>query len=128
VSFVIIVAILIVNGSFTAPVKTSSAPAPSDPNAELAITVLGKLAVKDRAPKTDYSRQQFGDGWATTRGCDTRNIILHRDLTNTEVDDTCQVTKGTLNDPYTGKVIEFIRGAETSSAVQIDRVVAISDA
>jgi len=35
---------------------------------------------------------------------------------------------GTLNDPYTGKVIEFKRGAGTSGDVQIDHVVALSDA
>jgi hypothetical protein len=32
------------------------------------------------------------------------------------------------DDPYSGKIIEFISGAETSGAVQIDHVVALSDA
>ena len=35
---------------------------------------------------------------------------------------------GTLNDPYTGKVISFVRGVKTSLAVQIDHVVALSNA
>jgi hypothetical protein len=35
---------------------------------------------------------------------------------------------GLLHDPYTGKDITFTRGIDTSSAVQIDHVVALSDA
>ena len=35
---------------------------------------------------------------------------------------------GILNDPYTGKVINFMRGKDTSEQVQIDHVVALSDA
>lgn len=35
---------------------------------------------------------------------------------------------GTLTDPYTGKVIKFVRGVKTSNAVQIDHVVALSNA
>lgn len=95
---------------------------------QLASDVLQTLAVKGRAPKTGYLRAQFGDGWSTTNGCDTRNIILNRDMTNVIVDETCKVSKGTLNDPYTGKIIEFTRGDTTSAAVQIDHVVALSNA
>ena len=70
-----------------------------------ALAALNTIAVKGRAPKTDYNRAQFGDGWATQGLCDTRNIILHRDLQNPVVNDQCQVTSGTLNDPYSGTVI-----------------------
>lgn len=35
---------------------------------------------------------------------------------------------GILNDPYTGKIIQFKRGGGTSGSVQIDHVVALSDA
>lgn len=93
-----------------------------------AIDALKTLAIKGRAPKTDYSRAQFGADWSTTSGCDTRNIILNRDLINAIVDDGCNVSSGILNDPYTGKIIQFTRGSTTSSAVQIDHVVALSDA
>lgn len=93
-----------------------------------AADALAKLPIKGRAPKTDYKRTQFGDGWATTRGCDTRNIILHRDLTDAAVNDTCKVLSGTLQDPYTAKTIVFTRGAATSDDIQIDHVVALSDA
>jgi hypothetical protein len=93
-----------------------------------ALTALKKLPIKGRAPKTGYSRAQFGDGWIKKNGCDTRNIILNRDMTDVSVDEKCDVIKGVLNDPYTGKIINFIRGSSTSSAVQIDHVVALSDA
>ncbi|ABY25023.1 3-oxoacyl-[acyl-carrier-protein] synthase III [Renibacterium salmoninarum ATCC 33209] len=40
----------------------------------------------------------------------------------------CLVSNGVLQDPYTGKRIEFHRGADSSSAVQIDHIVALGDA
>lgn len=94
---------------------------------------LKTLSIKGRAPKTNYSRAQFGDGWSTTNGCDTRNRILARDMSQVTYQQTtdavvCAVQTGTLDDPYTGKVIAFTRGTTTSSVVQIDHVVALSDA
>lgn len=90
---------------------------------------LASLPIKGRAPKTDYAREQFGAGWATVDDCDMRNFILGRDLTDiTYVTPTCKVAYGTLNDPYSGSTIQFIRGADTSDDVQIDHVVALSDA
>jgi hypothetical protein len=95
----------------------------------LAIDELKKLAIKGRAPKTGYARDQFGNGWAKWQKCDTRQRILARDLTDVKLDDNgCTVLSGILDDPYTGQVIEFKRGTSTSSAVQIDHVVALSDA
>ena len=93
-----------------------------------AADALAGLPVKGKAPKTGYSRTQFGDGWAIKAGCDMRNIILHRDLTDVAVGDGCKVQSGTLNDPYTGTMIAFKRGADTSDDVQIDHVVALSNA
>jgi hypothetical protein len=103
-------------------------PAQDTSNLPLALTELEKISVKGRAPKTDYSREQFGAGWTITNGCDTRNIILNRDLLDAIVDEKCNVLKGTLHDPYTGKTITFKRGASTSGDIQIDHVVALSDA
>lgn len=80
-----------------------------------------------------YSRDQFGQGWADLDGdnCNTRNEILRRDLDNVTYrahTSDCVVETGTLEDPYTGEVIEFVRGEKTSEAVQIDHVVALGDA
>lgn len=93
-----------------------------------ALEALEKLPVKGRAPKTGYERTQFGSGWLISGGCDTRNIILHRDLKDPVVDEECRVVSGTLNDPYTSKTISFARGPQTSQLVQIDHVVALSNA
>ena len=99
-----------------------------DGNPELAIDVLNRLEVKGRAPKTGYSRSEYGSGWATVEGCDMRNIMLVRGMVETVIaEDDCIVLSGTLNDPYTGKLIQFIRGSTTSDDVQIDHVVALSD-
>lgn len=98
-------------------------------SAELASDVLERLTVAGRAPKTGYSRDEFGSGWASIDGCDTRNLILSEQLLDAVYDDDgCTVLSGRLNDPYSGNVINFRRGAETSDAVQIDHVVALSDA
>lgn len=93
-----------------------------------ATSALNQLAVKGRAPKTGYLRSHFSDGWGRFNGCDTRNNILTRDLKQVTYKDGCLVASGVLNDPYTGRVINFVRGVGTSTAVQIDHVVALSDA
>lgn len=94
-----------------------------------ALEGLNALPVKGRAPKTGYLRSQFGDGWQKSGGCDTRNRILARDLTELLYEvNSCIVVSGKLKDPYTYKTIVFTRGSGTSSTVQIDHVVALSDA
>jgi hypothetical protein len=96
----------------------------------LAVKVLAKLQVKGRAPKTGYSRSLFSDGWGDIGYCDTRNYILKRDLRSItwRSGENCIVATGVLQDPYTGATINFVRGVKTSLAVQIDHIVAVSDA
>jgi len=120
-----------------APVPAAVADAPPA-SVSTAVAALDTIPVKGRAPKTGYSRAQFGDAWSDDvavegghNGCDTRNDILRRDLTDIAVKPgtrNCVVLTGVLNDPYTGKTIDFQRGSSTSSAVQIDHVVPLSDA
>jgi len=94
--------------------------------------ILGRLAtleVKGRAPKTGYTREQFGDGWTELGNCDTRDRILIRDLHDEVVaQPSCEVQSGILDDPYTGKRISFVKGPKTSEAIQIDHVVPLSNA
>lgn len=97
-----------------------------------ALDVLATLPIKGRAPKTGYSRAEFGQAWADVdrNGCDTRNDILDRDLTaKTFKPGTrdCLVLTGVLADPYTASTIDFVRGPN-SAKVQIDHVVALNDA
>jgi hypothetical protein len=92
---------------------------------------LGKLQVRPLGSLSGYSRAQFGSAWQDVdhNGCDTRNDILHRDLVKIVLrSDGCTIQSGLLHDPYTGKAIHFLRGVQTSSAVQIDHVVALGNA
>lgn len=99
-----------------------------DNKGELALSALDKIPIKGRAPKTGYEREKFGQDWVSQQGCDTRNIILNRDLEDVKTNEMCEVVSGVLDDPYTGKIINFTKGLESSYAVQIDHVVALSDA
>ena len=110
------------------PTATTAAEQPG-----LAIATLETLPVKGRAPKTGYTRDQFGQAWADVdrNGCDTRNDILKRDLTSLTYKAktrNCVVLSGTLLDRYSGESINFVRGNITSMEVQIDHVVALSNA
>lgn len=115
--------------------STTSATASADVKVAVdkAKTLINDIPVKGRAPKTGYSREEFGPAWVDVdhNGCDTRNDILKRDLTNVQYKDGtkhCVIASGTLADKYTGKTIEWKRGQDTSAAVQIDHLVSLSDA
>lgn len=112
----------------TRPPTTTRPEAPPPAAIGSARRALAALAVKGRAPKTGYSREQFGHGWSTVNGCDTRDRMLRRDLTRRvfAAGDTCAVQRGQLNDPYTAAAITFVRGG--GSDVEIDHVVALGDA
>ncbi|GAA4360978.1 HNH endonuclease family protein [Angustibacter luteus] len=116
------------SGRPTSSAAPSAAAAPGT-----ALAALRRLPVKGRAPKTGYSREQFGPAWKDVdrNGCDTRNDVLRRDLRPYVLKagtHGCLVLRGTLKDPYTARTIAFVRGVGTSSDVQIDHVVALSDA
>jgi hypothetical protein len=118
-----------------APTTSASPPLSSPSSARIQ---LDTLVVKGQSPKTGYQRSEFGQAWTDDvnvpdghNGCDTRNDILRRDLTAIVVRPgtrDCVVLSGVLADPYSGRTIDFLRGEKTSPAVQIDHVVALSDA
>ena len=95
-----------------------------------------RLVVTARRPASDFARSRFGEAWSDDvdvefghNGCNTRDDILRRDLTDVVVrPGTCFVQSGTLLDPYRNERIPFQRGPDTSDAVQIDHVVSLSDA
>lgn len=80
----------------------------------------------------------FGPAWtddsaapSAHNGCDTRNDVLGAQLTDVTFKPgtrDCKVVSGTLADPYTGAVIDFTSGRDTSAAVQIDHVFPLSRA
>lgn len=95
--------------------------------------VLDSLPVDfERGPVPEYARvEYFGKAWRDVEGvgCDPRNRVLLRDLTEVVLDDDgCKVLSGSLDDPYTGERIEFRRGQDTSAMVQIDHIVSLKDA
>lgn len=111
-------------------VEPSSAATPTPEASGDAATVLATLPVKGRAAKTGYRRAEFGQRWRDIdrNGCDTRNDILNRDLTNkTWRANTrgCVVLSGILAEPYSGETRYFDKSQ--ASAIQIDHVVALSD-
>ncbi len=109
-----------------------------------AAETLQSLTIDDQPSRAGYDRDSFGfrqtddDG----NGCDVREDVLARDLTDVRYiagsgfsSDSgsgsgagCKVKSGVLSDPYTGTTIRFTRGVKTSSAVQIDHVVALENA
>lgn len=121
----------------TAPSSPTTA-SPLDELAATALATLDQLPVKGRAPKSGYSRSQFGKSWSDDvnvefghNGCNTRNDILRRDLTDVVFKDgtrDCIVESGRLHDPFSGREMDFVRGADTSPLVQIDHLVSLSDA
>ncbi|MDY6050850.1 MAG: HNH endonuclease family protein [Rothia sp. (in: high G+C Gram-positive bacteria)] len=92
--------------------------------------VLEGLTVADSYSGTKYKRDAYGQAWADIdkNGCDQRNDILTRDLTDLDVASNCFVLSGHLVDPYTAEAIDFKRGPKTSDAIPIDHVVALSNA
>lgn len=109
--------------------EVSPAGTPS-PYARQEISKLRSIPVKGRAPKTGYSRAQFGPAWKDVdhNGCDTRNDILNRDLVRKTKSGRCTVLTGVLYDRYTASILNFRRGTGTSTQVQIDHLVALSNA
>lgn len=96
-----------------------------------ALALLETLHIKGKAPKTGYSRTiKFGVAWLDVdrNGCDTRNDILARDLDPSVKEGKCKIASGVLVSPYTASTIDFVRGQNTSSLVQIDHVVSLSNA
>jgi hypothetical protein len=110
---------------------SAASPVASAPVIGTATEILATIPTKGRAPKTGYDRLgKFGRAWidVDANGCDTRNDILARDLTDITVDGTCRVMSGWLDNVYGGVDVAFTRGQDTSTAVQVDHVVALMNA
>lgn len=126
---VVLVAAVVLLRPTSGGVGQASAPRGDQVDARLARQLLDQVSVKGRAAKTGYSRDRFGSGWATVRGCDVRNRILARDLTQVTYrpgTHDCVVATGTLHDPYTGALVAFSRGERTSTLVAVDHRYALA--
>ena len=117
---------------------SSAAPPSASPESRFDISrrQLAALQVRGWDRTSDFQRYQFGEAWSDDvnvefghNGCNTRDDILKRDLQNLVVRPfTCFAQSGTLVDPYTGTTINFVRGPQSSNAVEIDHVVSLADA
>jgi hypothetical protein len=113
------------------PLVAQPTPGESSPVAGTALELLASVSVKGKAPLTGYSRVgDFGRAWLDVdhNGCDTRDDILARDLNAPVLQGRCRVVSGILNEPYTGTIIDFLRGQRTSALVQIDHMVPLANA
>lgn len=115
---------------------TPLAPTPSEPppvpetGTALSATFALVVAPDSQVP---YDRDAFGfKSYDHDRnGCDIRNDVLRRDLDDPVIrpgTHGCVVESGLLLDPYTGQLHAFVRGAQSSSDVQIDHVISLADA
>ncbi|SEG33251.1 Protein of unknown function [Thermomonospora echinospora] len=111
----------------SAEIGTSGDGAPQDakPDARsvsAARADLDRLRVAEAGRGAGYERDKFGVRWRDIdhNGCDQRNDVLARDLTDIGRQGRCVVVSGRLDDPYTGKEITF-RKADAAE-VQIDHV------
>jgi hypothetical protein len=103
-----------------------------------ASAALAALPVADKGTLDGYDRGcgdgegcTFGPAWADIdgNGCDQRNDVLHRDLTEVQVREgthDCVVVSGVLADPYTGASVPFVKAQ--AADVPIDHVVPLAAA
>lgn len=110
------------------PVPSAAPPSTSMPTPK---TDSDTASVEDPEAIPDYDRAKFGQRWADVdrNGCDTRNDVLRRDLTDATFKPGtrgCVVLTGTLRDPYSGETVRFTRGEGTSDLVPIDHIIALS--
>lgn len=114
--------------SSSASAATQNSVSAATPNT--AISYLEKLEIKGRAPKTGYSRSEFYTNWPSINGCSLRQIIIKRELGDNAVleANNCDVHSGTFTEPYTGSQLTFYQKSDFSKKIQIDHIVALSDA
>jgi hypothetical protein len=105
-------------------------------DAAAARTALDRLRVAAKGSLAGYRRScaagsgcVFGPAWADVdgNGCDQRDDVLQRDLTDVRRrGGGCVVLGGTLADPYTGTTVTFSK--TRAEQVQIDHVVPLAAA
>lgn len=95
-----------------------------------AADVLAQLEIKGRAPKTGYARTEFYNNWPSINGCSLRQVIIRREIGDSTklADNGCDVVSGEFIESYTGSHMVFYNKSDFSEKIQIDHIVALSDA
>ncbi|MDO4889585.1 MAG: HNH endonuclease family protein [Candidatus Saccharibacteria bacterium] len=129
-TFILVALWVITNPESYQPEKSqaSSNASAESQDAPLVITILETLPIKGRAPKTGYKRTEFYDTWPIIDGCSLRQRIIKREVGDSAKLDGCDVVAGTFTEAYTGETREYKTKAEFSKNIQIDHIVALSDA
>lgn len=138
--FLVVVA-LIVAACQAAPLdnpngsKAGLAATPSGEYAK-ARSLINSVSTANMSSRTDYTRSSYGPAWTDViapsipfarNGCDTRNDILRRDLTEVTVragTKNCIIETGKLAEPYTGATMNFTKAQ--ANKIHIDHVVPLS--
>jgi hypothetical protein len=99
-----------------------------------AVRLIKKVRVGVQGSKWGYTRTRFGENWADSasgvpyarNGCRTRDDLLARDGEDLKYrhGSKCVVVSMKLEDPYTGKTIEWRK--QNPDRVQVDHVVPLS--
>ncbi|RII16965.1 hypothetical protein DSC45_14475 [Streptomyces sp. YIM 130001] len=101
---------------------TAEASPPDPVSAETARTYLGELTEQAEGSSDGYDREKFPH-WSTQEGaCNTREVVLERDGTDVEQDDSCAATAGSWFSEYDGETWS------ASGDVDIDHVVPLAEA
>lgn len=113
----------------TTTVETPTTATDADGN-YYAIYLLGELTIAEAADSSTYNRsEQFYSSWPSIDGCSLRQRIIKRDFATAVLDsDNCTVLSGTYTEPYTGQELTFTVRSEISNGIQIDHIVALSNA
>ncbi|WAC56019.1 HNH endonuclease family protein [Gordonia sp. SL306] len=129
-------ALIVAVGTVAQSDRSTSDPAVRE-HADRALRALSAVsALAQRPSRGDYQREAFGSAWTDAtaaaggfNGCDTRNDVLARDLTDTRraAVSSCPraVVAGEFRSPYTGEFIVFRRDRR-AGAVQIDHIVPLA--
>ncbi|HZK06098.1 MAG TPA: HNH endonuclease family protein [Actinomycetaceae bacterium] len=122
------------------PQQPSSSPSPSsgtsresDDGVRTALEAAVGLQVAEHDWTLEYDREVFAYRAVDLdrNGCDVRNDVLRRDLDGIAIrpgTQGCVVESGRLHDPYSGSLIEFLRGDNSVGVVEIDHVVSLHNA
>ncbi|SDH44781.1 HNH endonuclease family protein [Agrococcus jejuensis] len=116
----------------TPSASPTTTPTPEPPTAaESALAQLATIPATDASVWVpDYRRDEFGEAWEDVdgNGCSQRQDVLARDLDEVVrfADGSCRVQTGVLDDPYTGVIVPFQHGEQTSQAVQIDHLIPLA--
>jgi hypothetical protein len=102
--------------------QSAQAAPPSPPSAATAKTYLTEIKEQAEGPQDGYSRDKFPHWIDQGDGCNTREVVLKRDGTDVQTDDSCAAVSGKWVSAYDDATWT------KSSDLDIDHVIPLSEA